>query len=166
MPASVCVLFVYNQERRSNRFILRDIAISGPYTISVNIPTITYIINCISVSTSSQATIAVGFCTYQCIHHSSDPLQAHQLPRHTPAVAVLIVNKVPGNISRNASTHLHQAFVSHRQLARLPHHNIVYKHCPIRRGTPIVIVVGLQTSSPPPCTDKQRRLTLDDVADV
>jgi hypothetical protein len=56
LSSSLCVLFVHNQERRSDRIILRDVTISGPYTISVSIPTITYIINCISVSMSNQAT--------------------------------------------------------------------------------------------------------------
>lgn len=81
--ASLSVLFVYNQERRSNRIILPDIAISEQYKF----PTITYIINYISISVSYRATTV--FCTYQCTHRSSDPLQAHRPPRHTPAEAFI-----------------------------------------------------------------------------
>jgi hypothetical protein len=91
-------------------------------------------------------------CTYQRTHHNSDLLQV-QVRRsrcHTPLVAVEIVTIVQGNTSLHPSSHLCQTFVVGGQLDGLPYHNVVEKHCSIRRCAPFVIIVGLQTSSPPP----------------
>jgi hypothetical protein len=62
--------------------------------------------------------------------------------------------------------HLCQASVSRSELDRLPHNDIVEKHCPIRRRTPVIVIVGLQASLSHPRLDTQNKLTLDEVADV
>jgi len=62
--------------------------------------------------------------------------------------------------------HLCQAGVSRSKLDRLPHNDIVEKHCSIRRRTPFIVIVGLQASLSRPRLNTQNKLTLDEVADV